>query len=91
MASPKFQDWNVSTILLLARGRDRLETTNESSVSSVMTYSLLLARGRDRLETNQDALFDFEAKNLLLARGRDRLETITKKSSPSSIISSPTR
>ncbi len=40
-------------LLLLARGRDRLETNRpvQGSVLSVSPYLLLLARGRDRLET----------------------------------------
>ena len=38
------------TYLLLARGRDRLETS-EVLVNRLMIVILLLARGRDRLET----------------------------------------
>ena len=61
--------------LLLARGRDRLETkTLVSDLFAVLV--LLLARGRDQLETlkNQSTLAD-TAYHPLLARGRDRLET----------------
>ena len=37
--------------LLLARGRDRLETTH-NRYQCHRLYDLLLARGRDRLETH---------------------------------------
>ena len=37
--------------LLLARGRDRLETRLRSGLIGEMLGFLLLARGRDRLET----------------------------------------
>ena len=61
--------------LLLARGRDRLETSSLALEPSFFLI-LLLARGRDRLETPKSHLnMVFEHRNLLLARGRDRLET----------------
>ena len=41
---------DVFTDLLLARGRDRLETISSPKVLSSGLF-LLLARGRDRLET----------------------------------------
>ena len=39
------------TILLLARGRDRLETEAANAARLAKAANLLLARGRDRLET----------------------------------------
>ena len=66
----------LAPVLLLARGRDRLETFREI-VGSRFYFCLLLARGRDRLESlgNFDVCVLFNCDNLLLARGRDRLET----------------
>ena len=43
------RDVSIGT-LLLARGRDRLETIAEA-IALLVAKSLLLARGRDRLET----------------------------------------
>ncbi len=61
--------------LLLARGRDRLETLSEILSLHYLDF-LLLARGRDRLETKlHEAGIDLHSIHLLLARGRDRLET----------------
>ena len=39
--------------LLLARGRDRLETEEDEDVFETEEANLLLARGRDRLETTE--------------------------------------
>ena len=64
--------------LLLARGRDRLETPVLMSLFNSWKPCLLLARGRDRLETRAANLLFRELIalfSLLLARGRDRLET----------------
>ena len=53
-------DWKLKTItvdvyrlhiLLLARGRDRLETEDYAAAYNPAIQALLLARGRDRLET----------------------------------------
>ena len=63
------------TCLLLARGRDRLETTLACVLAAIAT-DLLLARGRDRLETRaKNIAVNCDLSSLLLARGRDRLET----------------
>ena len=60
---------------LLARGRDRLETTYRVE-QSIDGKHPLLARGRDRLETLFGISRDKPNKlHPLLARGRDRLET----------------
>ncbi len=43
--------------LLLARGRDRLETRSRlACLTSACALALLLARGRDRLETALEAM-----------------------------------
>ena len=61
---------------LLARGRDRLETSCCKAPQTVDNFHLLLARGRDRLETKLSLLCCLSTNgDLLLARGRDRLET----------------
>ena len=62
--------------LLLARGRDRLETpahnTTTSSDSNLVSYSLGDAIDWKQTQINQP---DDALTILLLARGRDRLET----------------
>ena len=60
--------------LLLARGRDRLETEMMIPPLRLQVF-LLLARGRDRLETILKSCEANRKSYLLLARGRDRLET----------------
>ena len=66
--------------LLLARGRDRLETTpTKTLVTTELLEGLLLARGRDRLETASENSRMQMHLCLLLARGRDRLETKSVK------------
>ena len=58
---------------LHARGRDRLETTEECCDNLVFPYSLGDAIDWKPLVSDTDFLNDHF--NLLLARGRDRLET----------------
>ena len=63
------------SFLLLARGRDRLETYRLHDTKQILDTCLLLARGRDRLETSHLSPLCRQYLYLLLARGRDRLET----------------
>ena len=62
------------SFLLLARGRDRLETLL-TECRRCIYMDLLLARGRDRLETRKPNHRRKVYSGPLLARGRDRLET----------------
>ena len=77
-------------VLLLARGRDRLETLQGKEPTKV-SANLLLARGRDRLETGLAAYMTSPLLPLLLARGRDRLETGVLPSRIKAKYDSPTR
>ena len=60
--------------LLLARGRDRLETHICVACIVELPRDPLLARGRDRLETPENLAMLHTQHCLLLARGCDRLE-----------------
>ncbi len=62
--------------LLLARGRDRLETTIMAWLRICVSFPLL-ARGCDQLEMLLTSDVPRRKTNLLLARGRDQLETAT--------------
>ena len=77
--------------LLLARGRDRLETGGRLAAVDI-SWNPLLARGRDRLETAAISSLWLVMPIPLLARGRDRLETQSNLSQSDSLrCVSPTR